>query len=143
MSFYALLLAAGCAWANEKEWLGLTDKAIGFYQKGKHEEAIAVARQALRVGEETFGPEDLKIVGSIDDLASYLQAVGNYTEAEALYRRALSILEKKLPPDDRYLAIFMDYLANFFDKIGKPDEAAVLKARAKAIRFGEKKKAVH
>jgi tetratricopeptide (TPR) repeat protein len=139
MVFYAVFLAAGCARADEKEWLELTDKAIGFYQKGQHEEAIATARQALKVGEATFGPEDLKIVGSIDDLASYLQAVGKYDESEALYRRALAILEKKLPPNDRYLAIFMDYLANFFEKIGKTDEAAKLKARAKSIRFGDKK----
>ena len=122
------------SWADEKEWQAVTDEAITYYQAGRHKEAIATARKALKMGEETFGPEDLKVVGSVDDLASYLAAEKQYAEAEALYKRALSILEKKLPPNDRYLAIFLNYLANFYDKIKKPDEATALRDRAKAIR---------
>lgn len=135
-------LTSGGSWAaDEKEWLDLTDEAINYYQYGHHKEAIATARKALKVGEEIFGPEDIRIVGSIDDLASYLKTDGQYEEAEALYKRALSILEKKLPPDDRYLAIFLDYLANFYDKIDRPDEATALRERAKGVRASAKKKA--
>lgn len=126
--------------AGEDEWMALTDKGYGYYKSGKYKEAIEAARQALKMGEEIFGPDDLKVVGSIDDLASYLSASGNNTEAEELYMRALAILEKRLPPDDSYLAIFLDYIGVFYDKIGRADEAAKYKARAKKIRF-EKNKA--
>jgi len=137
-----VFFAAAPAWpSDEKEWLALTDKAINYFQAGKKKEAIATARRALKMGEEIFGAEDLKVVGSIDDLASYLKADGKYVEAEALYKRALSILEKRLPPDDRYLAIFLNYLANFYDNIKKPGEAAAMRARANAIRSGANKSA--
>jgi tetratricopeptide (TPR) repeat protein len=132
-------MAVTAARAGEKEWLEVTDQAINYFQAGHRKEAIETARKALVMGEETFGPDSLKVVGSIDDLASYLKADGQVVEAEALYKRALSILEKRLPPDDRYLAIFMNYFANFYDNINKPKEAAALRARAGAIRSGKVK----
>jgi tetratricopeptide (TPR) repeat protein len=140
IAILAVFMAAIYSHAGEKEWQAVTDQAITYYQAGRPKEAIAAARKALKMGEEIFGPEDLKMVGSIDDLASYLKSEGRYVEAEALYKRALTILEKKLPPNDRYLAIFLNYLANFYDKIKKPDEATALRARAKAIRSMANKK---
>ena len=121
--------------ADQKGWERLTDEAIDNYQAGRHDEAIRIARLALAEGERTFGPEDLKIVGSLDNLATYLARIDKYDEADKLYRRALSILEAKLPSDDRYLAIFMDYLAVFYEKTGSVEYANELRARAKAIRF--------
>jgi tetratricopeptide (TPR) repeat protein len=132
-----IFLAICSARAGEDEWMAITDKGYELYKVGKYDDAIAAAREALRMGEELFGPEDLKVVGSVDDLASYLSKAGRDDEAEPLYRRALAILEKNLPPDDSYLAIFMDYFALFLDKVGKKDEADGLRAKAKAIRFGK------
>lgn len=129
-----VFLGTHLSWAGEKEWLGLTDKAIENYRIGNYNAAVAQARLALKEGEATYGADDLKIVGSIDDLATYLVAVGQTSEAEALYQRALSILEKRLPPGDSYLAIFMTYLAGCYDKLGKPEEAEKLRQRASAVR---------
>lgn len=120
---------------SEKEWQRLTSEALDHYYYGRNKEAVVVARQALKEAEALFGQDDLKVVGAVDDLATYLVATGNVDEAENLYQRAFTILQKKLPPDDRYLAIFMDYLALFYDKIGKNDYASQLRGRAKAIRF--------
>jgi tetratricopeptide (TPR) repeat protein len=136
-----VLVAFSVVRAGEDEWMALTDKGYELYKVGKYDEAIDVAAQALKMGEDLYGPDDLKVVGSIDDLASYLSKAGRNDEAEPLYRRAFAILEKRLPPDDSYLAIFMDYLAIFFDKVGKRDEAETLRARAKAIRSGKVKAA--
>ena len=129
-----MMFCAAAFCVDEKTWDDLTDQAIEQYRTGHHEEAVATARLALASGEELFGPEDLKIVGSLDDLATYLNAVGKADESDALYKRALHILEKKLPPDDPYLEIFLNYLAGFYKKAGRPDEAAKLEERARSIR---------
>ena len=129
-----LLAPVSVAQPSEKEWQRLTNEALDHYYYGRNKEAVSVAREALKEAEALFGPDDLKVVGAADDLATYLVSTGNIEEAEALYQRALAILQKKLPPDDRYLAIFMDYLALFYDKIGKNDYAAQLRQQAKAIR---------
>lgn len=136
-----VFLAICSARAGEDEWMAITDKGYELYKIGKYDEAIAAARDALKMGEELFGADDLRVVGSIDDLASYLSKAGRDDEAEPLYRRALAILEKRLPPDDSYLAIFMDYFALFLDKVGKKEEADGLRARAKEIRFGKNRAA--
>lgn len=120
---------------SEEEWQSLTDEALDHYYYGRYDEAVVVAREALKEAETLFGPEDLKVVGAVDNLASYLVATGNTSEADVLYQRAFAILRKRLPPDDRYLAIFMDYLALFYDKIGKKEYAAQLREEAKSIRF--------
>ena len=133
----AIILSCSVSFAapTEKEWQSLTDEALDHYQYGNNKEAVAVAREAVKMAEELFGPDDLKVVGSVDNLATYLSATGNTEEADRLYRRALSMLQKKLPPDDSYLAIFMDYLAIFYDRIGNTGYANELRARANKIRL--------
>ena len=134
-----MLAPASIAQPSEKEWQRLTDEALDHYYYGHNKEAVAVGREALKEAEALFGPDDLKVVGSADSLATYLVATGNIEEADGLYQRSLSILQKKLPADDRYLAIFMDYLALFYDKIGKNDYASQLRQRSEAIRFKKAK----
>lgn len=120
--------------AGEKEWSDLSDEACTLYRSSRYEEAVEVARRALKEGEKTFGPNDLKIVGSVDDLATYLFAAGNTAEARKLYRRALKILQRNLPKDDPYLTIFMDYLAGVYEKMGDPYQAAKLRESARSAR---------
>lgn len=120
---------------TEKEWQNLTDEALDLYHYGNNKEAVAVAEEAVKVAEELFGPDDLRVAGSIDNLATYLSAAGNTKEADRLYRKILSMLQKKLPPDDGYLAIFMDYLAIFYDRIGNTGYAKELRASANKIRL--------
>ncbi len=132
----AVVLSCSVSFAalTEKEWQNLTDEALDHYHYGNNREAVAAAREAVKVAEELFGPDDLRVASSIDSLATYLAATGNTKEADRLYQRALSILQNKLPPDDSYLVIFMDYLAVFYDKIGNAARAEELRARANKIR---------
>jgi len=133
----AFITTTAPVFSTEKEWQSLTDEALDYYYRGKNKEAVDTARKALDVGEKTFGPDDLKVVGSVDNLASYLAATGNTEEADRLYRRALSMLRKKLSSNDHYLAIFMDYIALFYDKTGNNGYAKELREQAEAIRLKE------
>ncbi|MFH1189683.1 MAG: tetratricopeptide repeat protein [Candidatus Omnitrophota bacterium] len=126
---------AAPAVSTEEEWQSLTDEALDHYQYGNNKEAVIVAKDAVKMAEELFGPDDLRVAGSIDNLATYLAATGRTEEADRLYRRALAMLEKKLSPDDSYLAIFMDYLAVFYGKIGNDGYAKELREHAKKIRL--------
>ncbi len=52
------------------------------------------------VGEaESFGPQDVRVATSLNNLAGLYQAQGKYAEAEPLYKRSLSIKEKALGPE--------------------------------------------
>ncbi|MCM8760531.1 MAG: tetratricopeptide repeat protein [Candidatus Omnitrophica bacterium] len=140
--FLIVSIAAFSSLSSEptfEEWQSLTDEALDHYYYHRYKEAVEVAREALKVAIELFGPEDLKVVGSLDNLASYLAATGEYEEADELYQRAFSILQKKLPADDGYLAIFMDYLAIFYEKIGRVEYAEELRSRARSIRLKKTK----
>lgn len=140
MTAAVIMILPALLLAGEKEWIELTDEAVLLYRSSHYDEAVKVARQALKEGEKTFGKNDLKIVGSVDDLATYLQASGKTGQAKKLYDRALKILEKNLPGDDAYLAIFMDYLAGKYEAMGDPYKADKLRARAKKARAERLKK---
>lgn len=128
------MLLPPAAFGQKELWHELQEKAITLYQNNKHEEAVRTQDRALKVAEKTFGPEDLKVAESLDNLAIYSQAVNDNKNAENYYRRALAILEKKLAPDDQYLAVFLDYVGDFLVRTGKEDEGTKLKERAKNIR---------
>lgn len=129
------MMLAGPIHADEKEWVALQDKAMDSFQKKLYPEAIKAQRDALTIAETSFGPGDVKIAESIENLAVYTEASGDIAGAEALYKKALAILEARLRSDDHYLAISLDYLADFYQRIGRHDEEKALRERAKAIRF--------
>lgn len=124
--------------AQEKLWDDLQEAAITCYQNKHYAEAVENQRRALIVAEETFGPEDLKVVESLDNLAVYTQALGKNEDAEKMYDRALSIIEKRLPPDDQYRLTFTSYVAGFYKKIGRDQKAEELYGEVDKIRFGAK-----
>jgi tetratricopeptide (TPR) repeat protein len=142
IAIVAIILSSSVSFADPtvEEWQDLTDEALKHYQYGNNKEAVAVAKEAVKIAEEIFGPDDLRVAGSMDNLATYLAATGRIEEADRLYRKVLSMLEKKLPSDDSYLAIFMDYLALFYEKIGDGKYANELRAHATKIRLKKNEK---
>ncbi len=59
--------------------------------QGRYQEAIPFAEEALRLGEEEFGPNDPTTTNLLSNLAVLYKAQGRYAEAEPLYQRALAI----------------------------------------------------
>ena len=54
------------------------------YQQGRYAEAIPYAAEALRLGEEEFGPDHPNTANLLNSLAALYRAQGNYTAAEPL-----------------------------------------------------------
>ena len=69
------------------------------YAQGRYQEALPFAEEALRLGEEEFGPNDPTTATLLNSLAVLNRAQGRYAEAEPLYQRSLAISEKGLGPE--------------------------------------------
>ncbi len=104
-----------------------------YYPQGNYSEAIRYATEALRLGEEEFGPDHTTTARLLNDLAFLHDAQGNYAEAEPLYRRSLAILEKALGPEHPDVAASLNNLASLYQAQGNYAEAAPLYQRSLAI----------
>ncbi|KAJ4300784.1 hypothetical protein N0V90_002872 [Kalmusia sp. IMI 367209] len=78
-----------------KYWLGRS-----LYEQHQHSSAEEVLRQAVRAGDETFGPDHLKTLKIKHWLGVLLYEEKNYREAEDLLGRALRGREEQLGKDD-------------------------------------------
>ena len=92
------------AYAQEKLWKELNDKANNLYQQGRYSEAVSVAKEALKIAEEIFGKDHPGVALSLNNLAELYYSQGKYAEAEPLYKRALEIREKALGKDHTRVA---------------------------------------
>ncbi len=120
--------------AQQERWEELSKEAVSLYHQGKYAEAQAVAEEALRVAEATFGPEDPNVATSLNNLAFLYQGQGKYAEAEPLYKRSLAIMEKALGPEHPDVATSLENYAALLRKTDRATEAEQMEARAKAIR---------
>ena len=60
------------------------------YAQGRYEEAFPFAKQALKLGEQKFGPDHPNTATFLNNLAALYRAQGKYAKAEPLYKRSLA-----------------------------------------------------
>ncbi len=104
-----------------------------YYQQGRYAEALPYATEALRLGEEEFGPDHPTTAIFLNNLAALYRDQGNYTEAEPLYRRSLAIKEKALGPEHPSLAPTLKGLADINRAQGNYAKAEPLYQRSLTI----------
>ena len=77
----ALVLSlSSTALAQEARWKALHNQAKALNQQGKYREALPVAKEALNVAENTFGPDHPNVAISINELALLYKAQGGYAQ---------------------------------------------------------------
>ena len=113
-------------WAQEAHWRRLKDKFQLLYQQGKYSEGLPVAQEDLRVAEATFGPSDVRVALSLNNLALVFMALGKYADAEPLQRRSLAIQKKLHGPNHAEVATNLDNLAQIYRAEGRYAEAEPL-----------------
>ncbi len=130
------LLFSSIAWAQEARWKALYNQTVDLFQKGKYREAIPVAKEALKVAEQTFGHDHYKVATSLNNLAALYQALGQgqSAKAEPLFKRALEINEKALGPTHPDVATNLNDLGVLRLDLGQSSEAESLLKRALEIR---------
>ncbi len=122
------------AYAQEALWKDLRVKVRTLYHQGRYTEATKVAQEALKVAENTFGPDHPNLATSLNNLAElYRRLQGKYAAAEPLYQRALGIREKALGPSHPQVATSLNNLAELYYTQGKYAAAEPLYKRALAI----------
>ncbi len=114
------------AYTQEVLWHELIGKANTLYQQRRYQEAEGVYKEALKVAEDTFGPDHPNVAISLNNLAELYISKGNYSEIEPLYKRALEIVEKALGPDHPDVAISLRNLAELYYNQGRYAEAVPL-----------------
>ncbi len=67
--------------------------------RAKFDQAEPFIRQALKIDEDSFGPDHPDVAIDLNNLAQLLKATNRLDEAEPLMRRSLGIFEKSLGPE--------------------------------------------
>jgi tetratricopeptide (TPR) repeat protein len=80
--------------AELSEAVKLSLEVLSLYKQGKFDDAIPLAKQALRLVEESLGPGDSRYADAAANLAQLYVATGKFDDAESLLKRAVTIYER-------------------------------------------------
>jgi tetratricopeptide (TPR) repeat protein len=116
------------------EWEVLTSEVMKLYSSGDYIQGVKVAKHALQVAQQNYGPDHPNVALSLSNLAELYEAQKEYAKAEPLYKRSLAILEKKFGKDDPFLVPTLLNMASLYNNIGRKDEADRLMERANNIQ---------
>ncbi len=97
-------------------------------------EAEALARRALEVDIDLYGPGHMETIHARHNLTMVLGLKGQLEEAEQLTRSNIALAEKSLGPDHPRLAYLLAGLASGHRVNGKPQECIEVGRRAVQIR---------
>lgn len=89
----------------------LSTQVVKLYQEGKIEEAIPLAKRALRLREKALGPRHREVANAKANLAILYVASNKYGDAEQQLKQALAIYEKE-SKDDLATAKTLESLAS-------------------------------
>jgi tetratricopeptide (TPR) repeat protein len=128
-----VLSLSSSVYAQEVLWEKLNGKAKTLFKQKRYPDALSVSEEALKVAEDTFGPDHPKVAISLNNIAELHIINGTYDEIEPLYKRALEISEKALGPDNPDVAIALNNLAELYYNQGRYEEAEPLYKRALKI----------
>ena len=111
--------------------------AVVLHYERRNEEARGLYEQALTQSEELFGPDDPRIVPSLEGLALIYSESGDFSRSVQMQKRALAIRQEKLSSDHPDTAISMNNLAYIYSLKGDNAEAESLFQRV--IELGNRK----
>jgi Tfp pilus assembly protein PilF len=107
------------------------------YEQGQYPEAEPLLVQAVRIREQTLGPEHPDTATSLSNLAIFYADLHHFRQAEQLFERALEICEKVFgPKHPRTLQVLENYIAVLL-QAKRNVKAKALKKRLKAIKGGK------
>jgi tetratricopeptide (TPR) repeat protein len=72
----------------------LNQQVYQLIAQGKYQEAIPIAERAVELANRVYGPENLGMAQSLNNLALVYQDMGEYAKAETLYQETLRICQK-------------------------------------------------
>ena len=115
------------------EWRRLANKADSLSKKGKHAEALLIAKQALQIAEDALEPNHIDRAIVMNCLARQHFVLRQFAEAAPLFKRSLEIAENSLGKDDLWIAVSLNELAETYDALGKSEHTEAMYLRALTI----------
>jgi TonB family protein len=112
----------------------LTDQVVRLHEQGKYDEAIPLAKQALKLRETALGEKHVLVAVAMANLASLYLGKKDYSEAESHYRRAVSVYEKASSAETVEAAKAVEGLALASYGMGNDARAESLFLRALLIK---------
>jgi tetratricopeptide (TPR) repeat protein len=110
------------------------DLAYAFASDGNPRRALELAEQALGIRLELFGEHHVDTAASLNNIASYHQALGNPKRALELTEQALDIRRELLGERHPDTATSLGNLASYYHDLGNPKRALELTEQALDIR---------
>ena len=103
-------------------------------EQEKYTEADPLYRRSLAIAEKVLGPEDIKTVIAVNNLAALYLKQRRYYQAEVLFMRVLPICIQtfKMVPTATFAVLENDI--RLLEETGRRHEAADLTKRANQIR---------
>jgi len=122
--------------AQDMLWNTWREGGLQALEEGRFGDAERLLISALEQAEK-FGPEDLRVADSANDLAVLYTNAGRPLEAELLFRRALAIRENGLGPDHPGVGAAVQNLGILYAIQKRYQEAEPLLKRSLAINLNE------
>ena len=124
--------------AGQRSWDELRQQVEMLRREEHYGEAIAAAKEALKVAEEAPNPDQLRVAAALNDLANLYRALADaaktqYLQSTPLYERALALMEKNLGPNHSNVAITLNNLAALYVAQGEYGKAEAADQRALTI----------
>ncbi|HKO45361.1 MAG TPA: tetratricopeptide repeat protein [Pyrinomonadaceae bacterium] len=112
----------------------LSAQVFDLFKRSEFEEAVPLAKRALKIREKALHPNDARIADAQSNLAELHLALQHYGEAESLFRKAIKIYELEGKTHAKSVANALDRVALLREFARKPKEAEDLYLRAIALR---------
>jgi tetratricopeptide (TPR) repeat protein len=93
-------------------------------------EARALSERSLAIGEKVFGPDHVRLTGSLLSLGQFYNADGNHEKAASMFARAVEIREATFGPEHTSVTMPLIGLAGARAEMGDMEEASALLERA-------------
>lgn len=101
----------------------LNKQVIELHNKGRYEEAITHANQAVNLNRHHYGEQDLEYAKSLHNLASMHVGIGNYSAAVPLFQQALEVYRGSVGETHADYATSLNNLAYTYEALGNYDKA--------------------
>jgi tetratricopeptide (TPR) repeat protein len=95
VALLCLVVWPGMTHGQSSALIAAINRYSELYTQGRYEASLPFAKNALKLSEQEFGPDN-PITTSLNNLAGLYQDQGHFAEAEPLYERSLAVWEKAL-----------------------------------------------
>ncbi|MEW6130476.1 MAG: TonB family protein [Acidobacteriota bacterium] len=89
----------------------LSAQAIKFYNAGKFDDAVPLAKRALELRKQALGDKDKLVADAYNNLGAIYKGKNAYRDAETAFKKALEIYEATLGKDSPQLLFTINHLA--------------------------------